>query len=85
MHEKGGFGSIGWQYNWNHDEAEKNILRTHTTAVSSRVLYKLAEQYKKIEAPSELEQPLVISGKHTFQTQCKNVLAGLSERKRNLK
>ena len=45
----------------------------------------LAEQYKKIEAPSELEQPLVISGKHTFQTQCKNVLTGLSDRKRNLK
>ena len=47
MHEKGGFGSIGWQYNWSSEEAEKNILRTHTTAVSSRVLYKLAEEYKK--------------------------------------
>ena len=45
----------------------------------------LAEQYKKIEAPSELEQPLVISGKHTFQTQCKNVLTGLSDRKRSIK
>ena len=44
----------------------------------------LAEQYKKIEAPSELEDPLVISGKHTFQTQCKNVLAGLSDRKHKI-
>lgn len=47
MHEKGGFGSIGWRYNWSADEAEKNILRTHTTAVSCRMLFKLAEDYKK--------------------------------------
>ena len=47
MHEKGGFGSIGWKYKWSADEAEKNILRTHTTAVSSRMLYKLAQDYKK--------------------------------------
>ena len=40
----------------------------------------LAESYKKIEAPSDDENPLVISGKHTFSTQCKNVLTGLSER-----
>ena len=47
MHEKGGYGSIGWNYKWSSDEAEKNILRTHTTAVSSRVLYKMAQDYKK--------------------------------------
>ena len=47
MHENGGFGSIGWKYKWSADEAEKNILRTHTTAVSSRMLYKLAQDYKK--------------------------------------
>ena len=47
MHEKGGFGSIGWKYDWSADEAERNILRTHTTAVSSRMLYKLAQDYKK--------------------------------------
>ena len=47
VHEVGGYGSIGWQYKWNPDEAEKNILRTHTTAVSSRMLHLLAEEYKK--------------------------------------
>ena len=36
--------------------------------------------YKHIEAPTEVENALVISGKHTFQTQCKNVLTGISER-----
>merc|ERR1719408_122572 len=34
MHEKGGAGSIGWRYDWSEEEARKNILRTHTTAVS---------------------------------------------------
>ena len=47
MHEIGGYDSIGWRYKWSPVEAEKNILRTHTTAVSSRTLYKLAEEYKK--------------------------------------
>ncbi|CAM6113791.1 unnamed protein product [Calypogeia fissa] len=44
MHESGGHGSIGYGYNWKRDEAEKNLLRTHTTAVSSRMLYKLAQE-----------------------------------------
>eukprot|EP01125_Pyxidicula_operculata_P006331 TRINITY_DN219_c0_g1_i1.p1 TRINITY_DN219_c0_g1~~TRINITY_DN219_c0_g1_i1.p1 ORF type:complete len:509 (-),score=125.57 TRINITY_DN219_c0_g1_i1:120-1646(-) len=46
MHESGGSGSIGWRYKWEESEARKNILRTHTTAVSSRMLYKLAQEPK---------------------------------------
>lgn len=42
MHEKGGVGSIGYNYNWSLDEARKNILRTHTTAVSSKMLHRIA-------------------------------------------
>lgn len=41
VHEKGGYGSIGYQYNWSKEEAKKNLLRTHTTAVSARMLYEL--------------------------------------------
>ena len=41
MHEKGGFGSLGYKYDWKLEESKKNILRTHTTACSSRMLYKL--------------------------------------------
>ena len=37
----------------------------------------LKDSYENIEAPSEAEEPLVISGKHTYQTQCKNVLSRL--------
>ncbi|XP_015775509.1 PREDICTED: phenylalanine--tRNA ligase alpha subunit-like [Acropora digitifera] len=44
MHESGGHGSQGYQYDWVLEEAKKNILRTHTTAVSARMLYKLAQQ-----------------------------------------
>ncbi len=39
----GGFGSQGYKYDWKIEEAQKNILRTHTTAVSARMLYKLAQ------------------------------------------
>jgi len=44
MHSHGGEGSIGWRYDWKIEETKKNILRTHTTAVSSRMLYKLAQE-----------------------------------------
>lgn len=33
-----------YNYDWKTSEAEKNILRTHTTAVSARMLYKLSQQ-----------------------------------------
>jgi hypothetical protein len=44
MHEVGGAGSgsIGYRYDWKRTEADKNLLRTHTTAVSARMLYALA-------------------------------------------
>ena len=47
MHETGGAGSIGWRYDWSEEESRKNILRTHTTAVSARVLYEIGQEYQK--------------------------------------
>jgi phenylalanyl-tRNA synthetase alpha chain len=44
IHSKGGYGSKGYQYEWKEEEARKNLLRTHTTAISSQMLYKLAQQ-----------------------------------------
>ncbi|CAI9536979.1 unnamed protein product [Staurois parvus] len=44
VHSEGGYGSQGYKYDWSISEARKNILRTHTTAVSARMLYKLAQQ-----------------------------------------
>ncbi|XP_066994203.2 phenylalanine--tRNA ligase alpha subunit isoform X2 [Anabrus simplex] len=44
VHSRGGFGSQGYGYEWQEEEAQKNLLRTHTTAVSARMLYKLAKE-----------------------------------------
>ncbi|XVF67722.1 hypothetical protein PTKIN_Ptkin10aG0144700 [Pterospermum kingtungense] len=44
VHESGGYGSRGYMYDWKREEANKNLLRTHTTAVSTRMLYALAKQ-----------------------------------------
>jgi phenylalanyl-tRNA synthetase alpha chain len=42
VHETGKYGSIGYRYPWSEDESLKLVLRTHTTAVSTYMLHKLA-------------------------------------------
>merc|ERR1719474_684892 len=44
VHSQGGFGSQGYGYDWKIEEASKNLLRTHTTAVSARMLYRVAQE-----------------------------------------
>lgn len=45
MHENGGLGSIGHgRGTFTRKETTKNILRTHTTAISAQMLYRLANQ-----------------------------------------
>ncbi|XP_047255230.1 phenylalanine--tRNA ligase alpha subunit, cytoplasmic [Capsicum annuum] len=44
IHESGGYQSRGYGYDWKREEANKNLLRTHTTAVSSRMLFALAQK-----------------------------------------
>lgn len=34
-------GSKGWGYDWEVEQAEKNLLRTHTTAISARRLHEI--------------------------------------------
>jgi phenylalanyl-tRNA synthetase alpha chain len=36
-------GSTGWDYKWEEKEAARNVLRTHTTAVSARKLSEVEE------------------------------------------
>jgi len=43
-HEQGIDGSEGWNYEWSEKESQKNIMRTHTTAVSAKMLFQLAQQ-----------------------------------------
>ena len=41
VHETGAdTGSLGWQYRWREEEAERVVLRTHTTAVTIAYLAK---------------------------------------------
>jgi hypothetical protein len=44
---------------------------------------KAKEEYEtaisKLEAPAQTELPIILSGKHTFDTQAKLVLAGLAD------
>lgn len=49
VHESGGFGSKGHQSVWDRREAMKNILRTHTTSVSSRYLKDLASNFRPVK------------------------------------
>ncbi|XP_012522681.2 phenylalanine--tRNA ligase alpha subunit isoform X2 [Monomorium pharaonis] len=46
VHSIGAYGSQGYRYDWKLEEAQKNLLRTHTTANSARLLYKLVEEGK---------------------------------------
>ena len=42
VHEHGDFGSKGYQAPWSDAESHRLLLRTHTTATSAHMLYKLA-------------------------------------------
>ena len=45
MHEHGGdLGSKGWMYKWSENDAKRNVLRTHTTVLSSNTMAKLKEE-----------------------------------------
>jgi phenylalanyl-tRNA synthetase alpha chain len=49
MHENGGgTGSSGWNYIWNLDEAERTVLRTHTTVNTIRYLSDHAQPPVKV-------------------------------------
>ncbi|KAJ9658299.1 Phenylalanyl-tRNA synthetase, beta subunit, cytoplasmic [Coniosporium apollinis] len=43
VHQDGAFGSIGYRYPWSEEECLRLVLRTHTTAVSTWALHRLAE------------------------------------------
>nr|GMC91013.1 phenylalanine--tRNA ligase alpha subunit, cytoplasmic-like [Ipomoea batatas] len=60
VHESGGYGSRGYGYDWKRDEANKNLLRTHTTAVSSRMLYKLAQVQLAFSVSETLPLPPLV-------------------------
>lgn len=43
VHSGGNYGSLGYGSQWKEDEAMKNVMRTHTTAISARMLYEMGK------------------------------------------
>ena len=46
VHERGKYNSIGYRYPFKEDESLRLVLRTHTTAISTYILHKLAADPK---------------------------------------
>ena len=40
------YNTCSYRYDWKIEETQKNILRTHTTAVTARMLYELGQREK---------------------------------------
>lgn len=52
VHENGKYGSLGYRYPWKEEESLRLVLRTHTTAVSAKMLHQLAKNPKAGMVPS---------------------------------
>lgn len=64
-HETGGdTGSIGWQYPWSRERAEKNVLRTHTTAATIRALAEQPGGPRKVFCIGQVFRRETIDYKH---------------------
>jgi gluconate kinase len=48
-----------------------------------RTLKKAKEVYntavEELETPADFEKPIILSGKHTFETQVKHIISGLAK------
>ncbi|KAL1110347.1 hypothetical protein AAG570_007878 [Ranatra chinensis] len=49
VHSEGDYGSKGYRYDWLEGEAKKNLLRTHTTAISTMMLANLGKNFKPVK------------------------------------
>ncbi|KAG7097778.1 hypothetical protein E1B28_005097 [Marasmius oreades] len=56
VHEKGGYGSTGHQAPWSEKESKKLLLRTHATASSAHMLYKLAARCRGEEPDDDTNE-----------------------------
>jgi phenylalanyl-tRNA synthetase alpha chain len=64
-HENGGeTGSIGWQYRWSPELAERNVLRTHNTATSIRAVAQIKKGPRKVFSIGRVFRREAIDYKH---------------------
>jgi phenylalanyl-tRNA synthetase alpha chain len=65
MHENGGdIGSLGWRYDWKHDEARRALLRTHTTLNTIRYLSEHPEPPVKVFGIGRVFRKETVTYKH---------------------
>ncbi|EJF61276.1 phenylalanine-tRNA ligase [Dichomitus squalens LYAD-421 SS1] len=68
VHEHGGYGSTGYRAPWSHEESRKLLLRTHTTASSAAILWKLAAACRGEGADASAEAAVQKEGAHVTPT-----------------
>ncbi|KAI0722916.1 phenylalanine-tRNA ligase [Earliella scabrosa] len=68
VHEHGGYGSTGYRAPWSHDESRKLLLRTHTTASSASMLWKLAARCRGEDGDADAEAAVQREGAHASPT-----------------
>ena len=72
VHVSGGYGSLGYRAPWSEEESHKLLLRTHTTATSAAMLWKLAAEYRGEKFDEETEGVIageVTGGKREYQVR----------------
>ena len=53
------------------------LKQRHRSVSKAKEAYDMA--VNEMEAPAETERPIILSGKHTFETQTKHVITGLAD------
>ncbi|MBS3151281.1 phenylalanine--tRNA ligase subunit alpha [Candidatus Woesearchaeota archaeon] len=67
VHENGAGISKGWQYKWDEEKAKKLVMRTHTTVLSARALYKLKSKKGKFFAIGRNFRNEAVDWSHGFE------------------
>lgn len=60
-------GSIGWRYKWSRKESERSVLRTHTTALSSRYLADNPDRESRIFSIGRVFRNESLDATHLFE------------------
>ena len=78
VHENGWItGSRGWRYKWNPLRALRLILRTQTTSVSVRVLYRVKDRIYKAFSLDRVFRPEKLDPTHSMEFhQCEGIVVG---------
>jgi len=86
VHENGGdTGSTGWGYKWSLKEAEKMVLRTHTTPITVQYLYKNKPSSIKVFSIDRVFRNENLDNRHLFEFyQYEGIVTGRNVTLRNL-